>query len=82
MELLKTFASTGNVTTGNIDALSLEVLNNGSFTAEYLATTDGDINIISLNQLTVGQLTANNGAIDLISGTAGIPVFSQHLFSL
>lgn len=68
------YPSIGNVTTGNIDALGLEVLNNGNFTAGDLTTTDGDINAISLNQLTVGQLTATNGAIDLISGTAGITV--------
>ncbi|AFZ37027.1 extracellular repeat protein, HAF family [Stanieria cyanosphaera PCC 7437] len=70
----ETFASTGNVTTGNIDALSLEVLNNGSFSSGNLVTTNGDINIISLNSIAVGQLTATNGAIDLISGTAGIKV--------
>lgn len=68
------YPSTGNVTTGNIDASGLEVLNNGNFTAGDLTTTDGDINVISLNQLNVGQLTATNGAIDLISGTAGINV--------
>ena len=68
------FASSGNVTTGNIDALSLEVSNNGSFTADNLTTSDGDINIISLNELAVGQLIATNGGVDLISGTAGIDV--------
>ena len=68
------YPSTGNVTTGNIDAKGLEVLNNGDFTAGDLTTTDGDINVISLNQLNVGQLTATNGAVDLISGTAGIKV--------
>jgi probable HAF family extracellular repeat protein len=70
----KTFASTGNVTTGKIDALSLEVLNNGSFTSGDITTKNGDINIISLNQLTVGQLAATKGGIDLISGTEGINI--------
>ncbi|MBE9043425.1 hypothetical protein IQ255_03205 [Pleurocapsales cyanobacterium LEGE 10410] len=68
------YPSTGNVTTGNINALGIEVLNNGNFTAGNLTTTDGDIDVISLNQLNVGQLTANNGAVDLISGTARITV--------
>ena len=68
------YPSTGNVTTGNIDAKGLEVLNNGNFTAGDLTTTDGDIDVISLNQLNVAQLTANNGAVDLISGTGGITV--------
>jgi probable HAF family extracellular repeat protein len=68
------FASTGNVTTGNIEALSLEVANNGNFTAGNITTSNGDLDVISLNQLTVGQLTATKGSIDLISGTAGINV--------
>lgn len=66
------FTSTGNFTTGNIEALSLEVANNGNFTAGNIKTTNGDLDVISLNQLTVGQLTATKGSIDLISGTAGI----------
>ncbi|MEL6441720.1 MAG: DUF3466 family protein [Cyanobacteria bacterium J06621_8] len=70
----ETYDSTGNVTTGNIEALAIEVLNNGNFTAGELTATAGDINVISLNQLNVGQLAANDGAIDLISGTAGINV--------
>ncbi|MEO1005980.1 MAG: hypothetical protein AAFW67_09045, partial [Cyanobacteria bacterium J06638_38] len=68
------FASSGNVTMGNVEALSLEVANNGNFTAGDLTTSDGGINVISLNELTLGQLTATNGSINLISGTAGIGV--------
>lgn len=68
------FASTGNVTTGNIDTLGLEVSNNGSLTAGNITTSNGDLDVISLNQLTVGQLTATKGSISLISGTAGVNV--------
>jgi len=68
------FDSTGNVTIGNITTQGLNILNNGSLSAGEIATTDGDIDIISLDDLTVNQLTAINGAITLISGTGQINV--------
>ncbi|MEM7592096.1 MAG: hypothetical protein AAF383_11365 [Cyanobacteria bacterium P01_A01_bin.83] len=68
------FASNGDVTSGNIEALSLSVSNNGNFTAGDVTTSDGGINVISLKELAVGQLTATNGSINLISGNAGISV--------
>ncbi|ELS01404.1 HAF family repeat protein [Xenococcus sp. PCC 7305] len=68
------YDSTGNVITGNITTQGLDVSNNGNFLATEITTTDGDIEIISLNNLTLDKLTAVNGEITLISGTGEIAV--------
>ncbi|MEL6438902.1 MAG: hypothetical protein AAFQ80_06575 [Cyanobacteria bacterium J06621_8] len=68
------FASSGNVTLENVEALSLEVANNGSFTAGDLTTSDGGINVVSLNNISAKKLISTNGAINLISAMGGISI--------
>lgn len=67
------FDSTGNVTTGSIKAKELEVLSDGAFTASgKIEALNGDVNILTLKDISVAQMTAQNGGISLTSGIGSI----------
>jgi hypothetical protein len=66
------YNSTGNLTTGNITTQGLNVLNNGNFTAGEITSTDGDVEIIALKNISVNKITGISSSVNLTSGTGQI----------
>lgn len=66
------YSSTGNLTTGNITTYGLNVLNNGSFTAGEIIGVNKDINIVSLDDISVNKITGYSNSVNLTSGTGQI----------